>query len=122
LPAEAAAAAAAGSEAPAASEGPPAAASTVCKVELEDSGDDAAAWVRVLCCIAGSEAPAASQGPLQQEEARRPHGINRIRTVHQKGEVWCTLLREPAEVHPDWVRLHNILEAILQKRKIPNTA
>ena len=69
--------------------------------------------VRGPCCIAG---------PLQQEEARRPHGLNRIRTVHQKGEVWCTLLREPAEVHPDWVRLHNIREAMLQKHNLPNTA
>jgi len=56
------------------------------------------------------------------DHASRPHGLNRIRTVHQKGEVWCTLLREPAEVHPDWVRLHNIREAILQKRNLPNTA
>ncbi len=81
---------------------------------------------------AGSEADAASQGTPQVPEeddeqdatdhASRPHGLNRMRTVQQQGEMWCTLLREPAEVHPDWVRLHNLRAAMLQKHNLPNTA
>ncbi len=106
---------------------------------LQGSGDDAAAWVRGLCCIgwatgssiggfqggaaglggvedeeaaaAGSEAPAASQGPLQQEEARRPEGLNP-----------SILHMEAAVVHPDWVRLTNLRHAMLWKHDLPDTA